>query len=77
MNKNPKLLFEKQNYMIMIAGVVVIALGFVIMTLETAEYGFGSLGLTIGPLTVLVGFVIEFVAILKKPAKSDTPQGDL
>lgn len=54
----------------MLAGVAVLILGFIIMTLDTEPYGFGFLGLTLGPLVVLLGFAIEFVAILYKP-KSD------
>jgi hypothetical protein len=65
------LVFDKINYQLMIAGVVVIALGFVIMSLETAEYGFGFLGLTLGPIVVLLGFALEFVAILYKPKQKD------
>ncbi|MEM9831462.1 MAG: DUF3098 domain-containing protein [Bacteroidota bacterium] len=65
-NKNP-LPFGKKNYRLMLAGVVVVVLGFVLMSLDTEPYGFGFLGLTLGPLVVLVGFVIEFFAILSKP----------
>lgn len=64
-----KLVFDKINYQIMVAGVVVIALGFIIMMMETGEYGIGFLGLTLGPLVVVLGFALEFVAILYKPRK--------
>jgi len=64
-----KLVFDKINYQIMIAGVVVIALGFIIMMLETGENGIGFLGLTLGPIVVVLGFVTEFVAILYRPKK--------
>jgi len=37
------------------------------MSLDTEPYGFGFLGLTLGPLVVLAGFVLEFFAILSKP----------
>lgn len=67
MSDKNKLAFKKINYMIMLAGVIVLILGFFIMTLDTEPYGFGFLGLTLGPLTVLLGFAIEFVAILYKP----------
>lgn len=50
----------------MIAGVCVLVLGFFIMTLDTEPYGFGFKGLTLGPIVVVLGFVIEFVAILYK-----------
>lgn len=63
MKNNNKLVFEKINYLIMIGGIVCILLGFFIMTMETAEYGFGFLGLTLGPSVVVIGFIIEFIAI--------------
>lgn len=66
---NSKFAFEKINYIIMIAGVVVLMLGFLLMSMDKEEYGFGSLGLTVGPVVVVLGFIIEFAAILYKPKK--------
>ena len=66
-----KLVFDKINYQLMIAGVAIIALGFIIMMMETGEYGIGFLGLTLGPIVVALGFALEFVAILYKPKKKD------
>lgn len=59
-------MFNKSNYMIMLAGIALILLGFVVMTLETAPYGFGSLGLTVGPGMIMIGFLVEIYAILHK-----------
>ena len=70
MSKNNKLAFTKTNYLIMVAGIVVLILGFILMSLDTEPYGFGTLGFTVGPLTVLLGFGIEFFAILHKPKES-------
>lgn len=59
--------------MIMIAGIVVLALGFILMTMDSEPYGFGFLGLTLGPIVVMIGFIIQFVAIFYKPkSKSDS-----
>lgn len=70
MKKNT-LPFGKSNYTFMIIGIVLILAGFVIMSMDTAEFGFGVLGLTVGPLVVMSGFVIEFFAILRKPTSSE------
>ncbi|WP_424961586.1 DUF3098 domain-containing protein [Ekhidna sp.] len=67
MSEKRKLAFSKVNYIIMITGVIVLALGFVIMTMDTEPYGFGFLGLTLGPVVVMLGFIIQFVAIFYKP----------
>lgn len=53
----------------MIIGVVTVALGFVIMSLDTAQHGFGFLGITLGPIVVMIGFLVEIYAILHRPTK--------
>jgi uncharacterized membrane protein HdeD (DUF308 family) len=53
----------------MISGVVTLVLGFIIMSLDNEQHGFGFLGLTLGPVVVMAGFVIEIFAILHKPSK--------
>ncbi len=53
----------------MIIGVVALVLGFTIMTMDKEPYGFGFLGITLGPIVVLIGFVIEIFAILHTPEK--------
>ncbi len=60
------LAFGKKNYSVMLAGIAVIIAGFFIMTLDKADFGFGFMGLTLGPIIAFVGFLIEFYAILKK-----------
>lgn len=54
----------------MLVGIAVILAGFLIMTFDSEEFGFGFLGLTLGPLITIAGFIIEFWAILRKPANS-------
>lgn len=58
--------FSRSNYKLMLIGLAIILLGFFIMTLDKEEFGFGFLGLTLGPLVTLAGFAVEFWAILKK-----------
>jgi hypothetical protein len=67
-NKN-NLAFGKKNYMIMLAGIAILIIGFIIMSLDKEPFGFGVLGLTIGPVIVMIGFIVEFFAILHKPKK--------
>ena len=69
MSNKSKMAFNKKNYILMIIGLVVILLGFFIMTLDKEVYGFGFLGLTLGPIFVMAGFIIEFFAILAKDKK--------
>ncbi|WP_338869501.1 DUF3098 domain-containing protein [Spirosoma sp. SC4-14] len=59
--------FGRQNYVLMLIGIAAILAGFFIMSLDKEEFGFGFLGLTLGPLVVMSGFVIEFFAILTRP----------
>lgn len=70
MKKNA-LPFSKSNFTFMIIGIVLILGGFVLMSMDSAEFGFGALGLTVGPLVVMSGFILEFFAILRKPASTE------
>lgn len=64
-----KLPFGKKNYQWMIIGIVALVTGFTIMTLDRQQHGFGFSGITLGPLIVMAGFIIEIFAILHRPAK--------
>lgn len=66
MSNTPKFAFTKKNYYIMLGGVLLLIIGFFIMTLDTETYGFGFLGLTLGPIIVMLGFLVQFVAIFYK-----------
>ena len=57
----------------MIGGVILLMVGFSIMTLDTEPHGFGFLGLTLGPIIVMLGFLVQFAAIMYKPkTKADS-----
>lgn len=71
MSNNNPLQFSRSNYTIMLVGIALLLLGFVIMTMETAEYGFGPLGLTVGPVCLMAGFLVEIYAILHKEKVKD------
>jgi hypothetical protein len=64
-----KLPFGKKNYQWMITGVIALVVGFIIMSLDKEPHGFGFLGLTLGPIIVMGGFIIEIYAILHRPTK--------
>ena len=68
-------LFARENYLIMIAGVAVIILGFALMTgvandnpaVFPREEIYSFRRITLAPIVVLLGFAIEVYAILKRP----------
>lgn len=62
-----KLPFSRKNYILMIAGLVILTIGFITMTLDSEPHGFGFLGLTLGPVIVVIGFILEIFAILYRP----------
>jgi hypothetical protein len=78
-NKKDKqeLLFEKINYKILLIGIVVIALGFLLMSgggsedpKVFSEAIFNFRRIRLAPTTVLIGFGITIYAILKNPKKA-------
>jgi hypothetical protein len=60
----PRFAFGPRNFRLMWLGLAVLAAGFITMTLDGADYGEGFLGLTLGPILLFVGFLIEFFAIM-------------
>lgn len=58
--------FGRNNYLLMIVGLVVIALGFILMYGGKEDiYSFRRI--TLAPIIVIAGFVIEVFAALMKP----------
>lgn len=58
-------IFQKVNYQLMIASIIVIIIGFILMIGNTDIYSFTKI--TLAPIVVVAGFALGFVAILKKP----------
>ncbi len=50
----------------MFIGIAMIVLGFVVIGLDSDPHGNGVLGLTIGPILTLGGFIFQFYAIFSK-----------
>ena len=67
-------LFGKENYVWMIAGLVVLALGFFLMSggksadpkVFDKDSVYSTTRITIAPLLIIIGFVLEIVGIMKK-----------
>ena len=58
--------FTRENYMIMLAGIALLIIGYIVMSIDDEEFGFGFLGLTLGPIIVFVSFLVPFFAIFYK-----------
>lgn len=69
MENKEKFAFQRINYVLMLVGIAVLMLGFIIMANDSETYGFGFMGLTLGPIVVMLGFITEFFAIMYKPKK--------
>jgi hypothetical protein len=71
-------LFGKENFIWMLAGALVIALGFFLMaggkSADPTQFNdneiYSTTRITIAPLLIIAGFVLEIVAIMKKPKES-------
>ena len=82
-NNNPKPapLFGRENYILMLAGAAVLALGFFLMaggkSTDPKVFNdndvYSTTRITIAPFLIILGFVIEIFAIMKKP-KANTEQ---
>lgn len=70
-----QMIFDKTNYLIMIAGVIVILVGFALMYVPKntdpnvfpADKIYSFRAITLAPIVVMIGFGIEIFAILKRP----------
>lgn len=65
--------FGRENYVLMLIGIVVIFIGFALMAGggfdDPAVWNpeiFSARRITVAPIVVMIGFVIEVVAIVKK-----------
>lgn len=77
--KDTTLLFGKENYLLMIIGGVIIALGMFLMSggknadPNTFDNNvvYSTTRVTIAPILILLGFVVETYAIFKRPKASE------
>jgi len=78
--KNNSFAFQRQNYLLLIAGLAVVVLGFIVMSgggsedpNEFSEEIFSFRRITLAPIMVLAGYGLVMYAIMKKP-KADHKQ---
>jgi hypothetical protein len=72
---NQSFLFDKSNYTWMIGGLVLILLGFILMSggksadphLFNYDEIYSFRRITLAPIVILLGFGVEVYAIMKKP----------
>ena len=68
-------IFEKDNYMWMLGGIVVMAIGLILMVGGKsddpnqfhADQVYSTTRITIAPILILAGLVLEIFAIFRKP----------
>jgi hypothetical protein len=65
--KNTGFVFQKLNYQIFAASIIIVIIGFILMMGTEDIYSFTKI--TLAPLVVVIGFALGFVAILYKPKK--------
>ena len=69
------ILFDKGNYVLMAVGIIVLALGFILMAGGKSpdpnqfhdDEIYSTTRITIAPILIIAGFLIEVVAIIRKP----------
>ena len=72
-------LFGKENYIWLLAGLLVVALGFFLMaggkSADPTKFNdneiYSTTRITIAPLLIIIGFIIEIFAIMKKSKKQE------
>lgn len=70
---------SKENYILLLIGFAIIVLGFILMiggksedpTVFNEEEIFSFRRITLAPIVVLIGFIFEIWAIMKKPKSKD------
>lgn len=81
-DKNRIFPFTKENYMLMIVGLVVIIIGYLLMiggkTPNPNEFHpdeiYSFRRITLSPIVIIIGILIEIYAIMKKPKQEESKQ---
>jgi hypothetical protein len=65
------LIFERRNYLLMIAGVLCVTVGFALMRIDNQFLG--TLSLDVAPIIILAGYLEIIYAILWRPSDEEDP----
>lgn len=71
----PDFAFGKENYILLLVGLAFIVIGFILMSgggsdnpnVFNGDELFSFRRITLAPIVVIIGFIIEIVAIMRKP----------
>jgi hypothetical protein len=76
-DKQKQFAFGKENYILVLVGLALIAIGFLLMAgggsddpTVFSEEIFSTRRITVAPIVILLGFAVEIFAIMKKPKDS-------
>jgi hypothetical protein len=72
-------LFSRDNYLLMLAGLVSLALGFFLMSGGKSQDSkvfnpdeiYSQVRITAAPILIILGFLLEIFAIMKKPGSAE------
>jgi len=74
--KKDQMPFTRENYIIMLGGILLLIIGYIVMSSDKEEFGFGFMGLTLGPIIVFIAFLVPFVAIFYKKKSNNRVQSE-
>jgi len=72
---NNFMVFKKQNYILLVASLAVIIIGFIVMGTAGGEAFDDPMKITVAPLIVLFGFALGVFSILYTPKNQDNEAG--
>ena len=63
MENSKKFPLDAKRIYILITGIIIMMIGLFILTLDKDPFGFGLLGITLGPIIVLIGVFIPIYSL--------------